>query len=488
MVSLSRRIHVSNPEQRWAVFQALSLRVSFILVIGLLTGLLLGDRSFSYLVIHSARYPAYIEDLCIAISLGVLACTGLLVLPQVPSLPLGLLFTAFLVSCLRGFLLYSPPEVIRDASILGYGVFSLVILSIHSRQDRLPAWLFRQGLIFLGISAFVRLMLTTWGLLFTELYPMQPAAGSMYISALLMSSLIAEGNDRAWSHFVLQVFCGAVLTMLSVRTAWVSWVGLTPLLILLHVKRGYFPHLPRFLFFVAPLGIAMGLLMGLLNPARLFVPVIQELRSVVVPVFSVQDPAFSNLRTRLWMWEDAINEVTGHPLPKETPLTPDQVLSPQVRERLRSDPLSAPTVPDPVTQETVHRVSVLKRAAVVVSETSFFRLLFGMPMGKPFVPPQVAGWLRTQRIDPHNSLVAVFYRTGLLGLVSFVFLVGAILISAYQRLSNAQAVPSDFLLIFGLLFSTYAILHMQTDVVLESPFKALLLWTSLGLCLRPRRR
>lgn len=78
--------------------------------------------------------------------------------------------------------------------------------------------------------------------------------------------------------------------------------------------------------------------------------------------------------------------------------------------------------------------------------------------------------------SPHNIVITVFARTGLAGLIPFLFVVGAIIVRAWRAVRHGN------LLIAGWWCSTCVILTSAClGVVLEGPMGAVVFWVVLGL-------
>ncbi len=111
--------------------------------------------------------------------------------------------------------------------------------------------------------------------------------------------------------------------------------------------------------------------------------------------------------------------------------------------------------------------------------------VLGVPMGKPWLPPRIVPWWNlkvTKRIDPHNSFLAMLYRTGIFGLGAFGVIVLSVIIRAIRA---ARKLPEDsvdrLLVAAAVAGAVYCLGHAATDVTFENPFKGLFVWLMLGV-------
>jgi len=113
--------------------------------------------------------------------------------------------------------------------------------------------------------------------------------------------------------------------------------------------------------------------------------------------------------------------------------------------------------------------------------------ILGVPFGVKWRPPRIIPWWEsTDRIDPHNSFLAILYRIGIFGFLSLLFLIGLTIygtIKTINRFSQLEEHKSEMLLLIASIGSiVYCVLHALTDVTLENPFKGMFLWIFMGIC------
>ena len=116
-----------------------------------------------------------------------------------------------------------------------------------------------------------------------------------------------------------------------------------------------------------------------------------------------------------------------------------------------------------------------------IGENRILRMFFGVPFGHRFVPGRIAWVHQVNRYDPHNSLIAILYRTGLVGFVSFLLLTGAAFWNALKSIKMATELDGKYVLFAVMSCLVYHLGHSLTDVTLENPFRGVLFWFLLGL-------
>jgi len=82
---------------------------------------------------------------------------------------------------------------------------------------------------------------------------------------------------------------------------------------------------------------------------------------------------------------------------------------------------------------------------------------------------------------PHNSQLMVAYRVGVVGFGIYAALVITVSLSVFRSLVSG---PLDLRLLVTALLAglAYALFHSLTDVVLESPYRGVVVWLLLGFC------
>lgn len=180
----------------------------------------------------------------------------------------------------------------------------------------------------------------------------------------------------------------------------------------------------------------------------------------------------SNVLTRLFFWTDVVEEVFQVHLPVfEGHWEDKRQMTPLVRGVLEKK--MGPIIMD-------HEV----RAGIPywLVNNHVLRALNGVPFGKNFIPSRVYSWLwETNRYDPHNSHLAVMYRTGVAGFFLYLALVFFYVLRAvaFARKTLEEEARLAMLATLG-CFAVHFI-HTVTDVTLENSYKGAFFWVLLGL-------
>jgi hypothetical protein len=172
-----------------------------------------------------------------------------------------------------------------------------------------------------------------------------------------------------------------------------------------------------------------------------------------------------------------VAKVESKPVPLPPAPKPQKTTSP-----VEKKPVVAKKIPKikPFLKKQVNRVYRL-------SSTKAYRFLFGVPFGDKFVPLRIMGHHAADRYDPHNALIAILYRTGLTGLILFLWIITRELKRAVieaRKTNWAEKKCAIFAVITSL---SYHILHSLTDVTLSNPFRGGIFWLLLGLLMVIRR-
>jgi len=196
----------------------------------------------------------------------------------------------------------------------------------------------------------------------------------------------------------------------------------------------------------------------------------------------------SNANTRRWMWQDAWMELTSTGL--YSPITMEDVQKFNVvwsknesnSKRLKIQVSGVGLKNEPLWIQLRQKNDPPPDARYRVQQ--IFQAAIGIPFGKLFLPIQVV-WLVNShdRYDPHNSLIAVLYRTGMIGIAAFALLIAAALFKAHQRTTESISEQNwtNKSMIFIQAGITYILMHALTDNVLENSFKGIWLWVLISL-------
>jgi O-antigen ligase len=116
-----------------------------------------------------------------------------------------------------------------------------------------------------------------------------------------------------------------------------------------------------------------------------------------------------------------------------------------------------------------------------ISKIKEIRTLLGIPFGEQFIPGRVIRNMEANRYDPHNSVIAIFYRTGLLGFIFFMWILLQALKRAITVARHTTSIKHKELILAVAVALAYHWGHSMSDVTLENPFKGGVYWLLLGL-------
>jgi len=193
-----------------------------------------------------------------------------------------------------------------------------------------------------------------------------------------------------------------------------------------------------------------------------------------------------NVMTRLLMWEDAIDEVFSvglfSPTLSEKDLTRYKIRWDETERRnhVWKIRVSARNLSDYAVYIHVVENNDIPPTTLLSEIT---RALTGLPFGKMFLPPQIVWDVDAiNRYDPHNELIAILYRLGLLGLMSFLGLVAVTWRWCYTYLKgNSLKEHSRTILLAAAVCTVCHVVHSLTDNTLENAFKGLWFWFLIGI-------
>jgi hypothetical protein len=477
------------------------LNAAWIVLTADVVGLILRDRAFAYLLLISRPFPLYSLDASLLIILSLLFMSGYLRFPRsLNKYALATLGLAFGLSLARGIIIYSFADAMRDAMIFGYGLYAIIVVSCYQARHQLKLGLVRATIGLLLAAILIRIVLLLCGFYFRHRIALQPAASGLYFSgAVIAIHIFTEHSPSQYYRWLARLLI-AMIVLISVRSAWVGLAATIAVAIFVNRSTPVFPAMGLFLRRTCLIGAVMGIAISLMRPRDFFIPIMKDLRGLILPTPQLGGETYGTIRTRFWMWEDAYHQVADRDTNVYTSTKLNVITNRELLTRANLDPLRVTLFAQPVpssgaynsiiTQQSwapkqpkLGQLPTVRDRVVYYSALWPTRLFFGFPMGRPFVPLQVSRWLDIKRFDPHNSLVAIFFRTGLVGVLSFLILFFSLLYHALLNISSAKEGIQKNILRFGLLFAFYGFVHLQTDVVLESPFKAVFFWLAVGLCL-----
>ncbi|MGQ0644807.1 MAG: hypothetical protein ACT4O3_04885, partial [Elusimicrobiota bacterium] len=415
---------------------------------------------------------------------------------------------ASVLSFIRGAAAFPLLYVVRDSALYYYSFFAHTARIVLQDSGRV-----RTLGIVLALALLAKSSLSVFGL-------MGGGANALYISCLLAVSLLSmplwEKKHRWW--FVVIAFMFALLLHGRVRSSWVAFAafGLAfPLAAAFYgfgrrrcVKALLALAAGACLLFVLPEEsfqrkmrsrlawvpfVGKGAMEGPLGSERpsgahqdhfptdvksnsigtgaSFRPLKQS--RLVFYEFQTffQGLASPNLLTRVYFWLDAVEEVFG-------------IDSGLFVENRRDSGSMSPDFRDYLTS----RIGKFQLSNEIEGRWASFgvnsqtlRIFAGVPFGHKFVPSRLFWWmLETTRYDPHNSHIAVLYRTGLIGFLSYAGILALSFVRG-ARLAFYAGDTEDRWVLLSLLGGLLVhVVHSMTDVTLENAYKGMFFWVFLG--------
>ena len=459
----------------------------------LLSGYVLQDRGFAHWHLTTPWAPVYVTEVALAGFLLHYGCRAAWN-RQWPFSRRASLWILFFFAAGQSFARglwarYPFPEVVRDSALCYYALFALWTANVADE-----AWQ-RRELRILGALVLLRAfgsLCQDFGMTFLS---GQPAAMTLYFSLGLIFLAAHYAARGSWSRMLaIGILPAAMIIFLQVRTGWVA-LGLVVFFALGAgcAYRTFFRTATNLIGILAT-GLIVAFLIAALPQSGITVKILKD--EIYSLTMGEKSP---NVKTRLHLWQDALEQLTVTGLARNPGKTfvmalPQSGLGesgvgryygpPDFRRHDSVAELSA-THGGPAVDAVVINGGAIVLNVPALHASRWTRMILGIPFGYPFLPAREEGWLVTQRFDPHNSIIAWFYRTGFFGLVVLV----AILVQSLKRgiASIGRAAPGSFnqsLLTASVLSVVYVLGHSLTDVTLENPFKGVFLWVFLGLLYR----
>ncbi len=486
--------------------------------LGLLLGYTLADKAFALINIASLiRFPLFITEPVLAI---------LLVRAFFHSLrnnsfdqwqihwksPWAWFYVVGFVNILFGLLSASPVLVLRDAVIVFYAVVTQITLAYVRtlRNVKIVFFVLLGGLLLRFLLQYI-----------APVFGCGSPTYGMYAACAVLGCLCTFPLWGRWKPAALlsAMFLTGVIAATEIRTIWAAlFLAVLFLFIIFAIIKEPGKTYGR---------IAGTLLAGIFASAlflRVFIPIQytvikNEFRSLFAGKSS------PNVMTRFAMWADAIQQVAPfsekvfdvfdrkvlNPFYFKSEKRPDvdemKKLAERVRQKQEDYTGTNRTATDIIRNYEEPAAKPVKQAAeikaparyspaavlppvpvtakesvfVKLTHHRFMRLLFGIPFGQRFVPERISAMHQINRYDPHNSLIAIFYRAGLIGFVLFAWLVCGSFYAAFKALKRAATVEQRNMLLAVMASVVYHVGHSLTDVTLENPFKGIPFWLLLGL-------
>jgi len=480
----------------------------------LLATLILGDRTAAHLFIPVLGRPLYMTETALAaLFLNQLVTSRSLskiMWPKAKSWR-GLYAVSFF-SFLRGILVYPLLDVLRDAALVYYSFFTFFMKRVLNQNFQRV----RTISLTLGVATLLKAVLaySHWHFFYLE-----GSAAGMYTACTLC---LAFFTIPLWGDFILgypvTIFLVYQMFVYVFRSSWIGFAagllfyyatGITLRFRLRDLASVTLICVSGFLLSVFVPNVHFTKAVGRANTEQLIsaihnglqspstIPLTSPQRTPAPPTHTAPTPSVpspisraaednpvlaqmgsftaghesGNVLTRIWMWEDAAEDVFSiriHPY-----------------ENLRLEPASLVPLQRQELSERVGTIildneirSPLRKWITVGYKP--LKAFLGIPFGKKFLPPRTFVWMIATRYDPHNSFVSIFYRLGIIGLITFLWLLCSEL---WLSLRNIRELPLD-MRCFVLGYSGCVLVFCGDaffSVSLENAFKGLLLWLFLGL-------
>lgn len=385
-----------------------------------------------------------------------------------------------MIGICRGYLYAGMVSVLRDAMIVFYGVVAQITIA-YVRNIRHIKTIY----IVVLVSLILRLFMQPVGWIFyygVSEFGMYAA----FITIGAICSFPIWGRFKAVPIIVLMVFIG-LMTVAEIRTVWVAFLLSLIFLLFMFMATKINLKLISATLLVIPISILTTIsILKIASPSKY--------KDVKLEFFSMFAGRNSpNLLTRIAMWEDAIQEVipgAGKLFYRfdHTVLFPRTYGSDEKPEiKKHSEPsISSFYDSDMETSATeilsrYEHTPISKAPPKWIENNKYIRFLFGVPFGYRFVPDRISAVHRVNRYDPHNSIIAMFYRTGIVGFSFFILIIWKAFLNAFLALKKTYDLEYKLLLIAVMSCAVYHLGHSLTDVTLENPFRGIPFWLLLGL-------
>lgn len=481
--------------------------------LGLLFGYALADRSFSFFYVPVFSIPIFISEMVLAV-MGI----HLLIRQRSKAFegwtwksPWTFFITLGVVNIFRGLAAFDFVLVLRDAAIVYYSVITWLALRYAHGKKAIYAifWVLLTGLL---VQQILR-----WKPLWRDGEFIGTPSIGMYASILIVGALCAYSLWSRW-RWPLYAFFGFLMMIIAssqIRTVWVA-------LLLAAIFAGWVAWRcgtnRRFaLHFSALMGAS---LVVLCIYYKLYHP--QDLQSLHREVSSFYQGRDSpNVMTRIAMWEDALESMFP-PLAPVFRAFDRRVLDPWLgltgaNANLREEPRNPtnyvpqksgtaiiesvrshgkvefpeppkPAITLPVAVSSDHSMKAPASLSRHFSKlTKLLDAAIGTPFGEKFVPTRVSYVHKADRYDPHNSVIALGYRMGCVGLLLFVIILWQEMKKAYRVAQQTEDNERKALILACMSGVIYHLGHSLTDVTLENSFKGGILWLLIGLLMALRK-
>lgn len=391
---------------------------------------ILFSRSFSHLALGVYVTEFFIMALIVSIVVEFVRRGKI----RIISFPCGKLFVIFYlimgVALIHGLMTYGDTLfVFRHSALFYYSIFFFLVPHIFNSWEKVETYLtlFFVTAVFKSFALFISM---PWGINAQYVYYYAGIALMFLMVLLLQQRRVPLISLRFLGMLVL--FCAVVMSM-----ARAAWIGVAAVILFTWLAARFDPLIDklalRIAAFMAGSILVGAVVLGIVRPAMLG-NIFDEAKTIFPGYTNPATSSSNNTTWRLYVWKDIIRESMEKPL-------------------------------------------------------------MGWGFGRKFVPPTIKqlNWGGSWRPedggfqDPHNSYLSVLHRTGLIGLMVFVALIGTFIarsLKTWFRIDDERARTY----ILGFLLSIICILGTSTFmVVLEGPYLGMFLWVAMGMIVAVER-
>lgn len=392
----------------------------------LILGLFLFDRYFSHINIKIANFPFYVTELFLIISFFLIFTENFFFKKKIyvnlsQKKEFLLFYIIFIISLIRGLINYDIQFALRQSAIIYYSAFYFIIPILLNSLRKIEIYFY-----ILFISTFLLIILRVSDIRIIGLGNFYYYYISISFILLLFYSIIFNNKIIKLLSIILIILYLLISINSKVRT---SWVGL--FLAIIFISFLYFksPFLRMDLKKIFALGIMIFLILVIiLSIFLIFNPkTIDSIKNEFKSLYNfnkMNTPSANNVKWRLMVWGDIFRESLEKPL-------------------------------------------------------------LGHGFGKPFLSESLreCNWLTPGEswMDPHNSYLSILYRTGIFGLLIFLFIVIRFFYITVNFINKCRNRKIK-VYVSGLLTTiVYILVTSFFMVVLEGPFLGVFLWINMGI-------
>jgi len=420
-----------------AILFLFQINHKYFLLLLLILGFVLFARAFAHLGIEIRGLPLYITEAVLFVTVAILLVDKLVGGDKVnylKNIPLkkefALLYLIGFVALIRGFIYYTPILTLRHSALFYYSIFYFLMPVLFKNLRRIEL-LFKLFFVASIVISIVILFNIDPGFsIYGGRYGRLGSFNYLYLSlaVIVESFYFVSLKKRPYKMLLLLIIFLQLSVILTgrVRGAWIALLVSMLFFLYLSSKMGKLKTRMRKLFVLAILGgIILVTFTASINPI-LFNKIKTE--AVSIAFFNrMQNAPAINVRWRLFLWRDMLRELSEKPL-------------------------------------------------------------FGWGFGRPFRSPtlEAMGWHHREKegwwIDPHNSHLNIAYKTGIIGYLVFLLIVGRFFQRTMRFFLHMREDVKIKLYIGALLTCFINVLVLSFfEVILEGPYMGSFLWITMGL-------